>query len=501
MMIVDYVKDCGMDVVIPGKIDGKVVTSIYQYAFEEMGITSVYIPDSVTSIGSRAFYNNNLVSVYISSSVKKIGSDAFAKNKISSLVIEEGIETIGARAFMYNNLKQPVIPDSVDSIGSCSFCNNDIPNVSFLYVKKDDGTYDYSRVRGFIGNIDDYKSTMKFEIPATSVDEAGNVIELKRIESSAFASMTLNGFEVVIPNTVTYIGSDAFKASKIEKVTIPDSVVEIGSSAFYNNQIKELIIPDSVKKIGGLAFNTNKVTDPEQAWIYKRTESGIDYSVLVGYAGADRGKAGENFIIPPEKNEVPLIEIAGNALRYISGKGKLIIPTSVKKIASSAFNHNSFSSVDNGDGILTDGIVWARDASGNIDYTTVLVFANSGVNVVVPAGVKKISASAFYYTNITGVTLPEGLKTIGEKAFENCKIKGTVIIPSTVESIGKNAFEKKSVWDEYNVELTKFVNKAVNSDGTPRSFNWQEITGGPTAANFAFGTVRNWYGDIEVVAE
>ena len=179
----------------------------------------------------------------------------------------------------------------------------------------------------------------------------------------------------------------------------------------------------------------------------------------------------------------------------------MIIPTSVKKIASSAFNHNSFSSVDNGDGILTDGIVWARDASGNIDYTTVLVFANSGVNVVVPAGVKKISASAFYYTNITGVTLPEGLKTIGEKAFQNCKIKGTVIIPSTVESIGKNAFEKKSVWDEYNVELTKFVNKAVNSDGTPRSFNWQEITGGPTAANFAFGTVRSWYGDIEVVAE
>ena len=30
MMIVDYIKDCGTDVVIPAKIDGKVVTSIYQ---------------------------------------------------------------------------------------------------------------------------------------------------------------------------------------------------------------------------------------------------------------------------------------------------------------------------------------------------------------------------------------------------------------------------------------------------------------------------------------
>ena len=290
LMFVDYNIACGTDVIIPGKVDGKLVTSIYQYAFENKGITSVFIPDSVTSIGSRAFFNNNLISLYVPNSVKKIGSEAFRKNKITNLVIEEGLNELGPRSFMTNNLKQPVIPDSVDSIGSCSFCDNDIPNASFLYVKNPDGTYDYSRVRGFIGNIDDYKDEKIFRIPATSVDENGNVIELKRIESQAFASMGLSGFEVVIPNTVTYIGSGAFKASSIAKVIIPNSVTKIDGSAFYNNKLTELVIPDSVKEIGSLAFNTNSVVDPEQAWIYKRTSSGIDYSVLIGYAGAYRGK-------------------------------------------------------------------------------------------------------------------------------------------------------------------------------------------------------------------
>ena len=33
---------------------------------------------------------------------------------------------------------------------------------------------------------------------------------------------------------------------------------------------------------------------------------------------------------------------------------------------------------------------------------------------------------------------------------------------------------------------------------TGRSFDWKSITGGPEAATFETGTVRNWYGDIEI---
>ena len=68
-----------------------------------------------------------------------------------------------------------------------------------------------------------------------------------------------------------------------------------------------------------------------------------------------------------------------------------------------------------------------------------------------------------------------------------------VTIPSTVTSIGSNAFYKAKTWTSFNYYMTKIVNK------TNRAFDWRSITGGPSTANFVTGTVENWYGDIEVV--
>ena len=46
---------------------------------------------------------------------------------------------------------------------------------------------------------------------------------------------------------------------------------------------------------------------------------------------------------------------------------------------------------------------------------------------------------AFLHSSVKKVILPEGLKTIGEKAFKNSNLE-EVRIPSTVESIGKDSF-------------------------------------------------------------
>ena len=490
IMLTYYNKDCGLDVVIPGKVGGKKVTSINSYTFNSMGITSVFIPDSVKTIGSRAFAYNNLKSVRIPKSVTQISDEAFLSNKINYLVIDEGITSLGARSFRHNQLTQMVIPNSVTTIGSCAYCDNPIPNASFLYVKRADGTYDYSRIRGYMGDLSEFPDKV-FRIPATMLDEDENTIPLKIIESSAFSRISLQGWEVVIPDTVTKINSSAFWDSGIVKINIPDGVTTIGSSAFYNNKITSFVIPDSVTSIGELAFNTNSVTNLDEAWIYKRTSSGIDYSTIVGYAGANRN----NVVIPAEKNGVPLTEIAAGALKYLSLRGSLKIPSTVKKIGSQAFCLNYVSSVDNGDGVSSPGIVYARKADGSIDYTNILTYANSGTDVVIPAGVKTISPSAFFYTNIKSVVLPEGLETIGSAAFQNCKLKDKVLIPSSVTSIGSNAFRKEIVYTNYNSELTKIVNK------TGRSFDWKSITGGPTNATFVTGTVENWFGNIEVVSE
>jgi len=302
--------------------------------------------------------------------------------------------------------------------------------------------------------------------------------------------MSLTDWEVVIPETVTRIKDSAFWASGIAKVNIPYGVTVIESSAFYNNRITELNIPSTVTSIGVLAFNTNHVQDESQAWIYKRTESGIDYSTLIGYAGVNK----KNLVIPPVMNGVELTTLGNGALRYLYLTGDLVIPSTVKHYGELVFAYNNLTNIDNGDGKLVPGFVYARKADGTIDYEKIYGYGSSSTaNVVIPNNVKEIGDNAFYYSNIKGVTLPEGLLKIGDNAFLLCKLGPEIVIPSTVTNIGTNAFKKEITYDNYNSSLTKIVNK------TGKKFDWKAITGGPTEATFEYGTVENWYGNIEVV--
>ena len=61
---------------------------------------------------------------------------------------------------------------------------------------------------------------------------------------------------VVIPNTFTAIGNNAFNGCSLTSVTIGNSVTSIGRSAFIDcTNLTELTIPNSVTSIGYQAFN------------------------------------------------------------------------------------------------------------------------------------------------------------------------------------------------------------------------------------------------------
>lgn len=96
------------------------------------------------------------------------------------------------------------------------------------------------------------------------------------------------------------------------------------------------------------------------------------------------------------------------------------------------------------------------DDDGNTftyDYrtsTTIEITAFSGSDephaVTIPATIGEYTVAAiadeafFSYSNLSSVTLPEGLIEIGEYAFANCEVLTTVNFPSTLKTIGKGAF-------------------------------------------------------------
>ena len=51
-----------------------------------------------------------------------------------------------------------------------------------------------------------------------------------------------------------------------------------------------------------------------------------------------------------------------------------------------------------------------------------------------------IGNKAFYQSTITGITLPNSIKSIGESAFELCNSLISVTIPNSVVAIGNSAF-------------------------------------------------------------
>ena len=176
------------DVVIPSTIDGNTITTIGEFAFQKMNLTSIVIPESITTIGAYAFYDNVLTSVTIPESVTILDIAVFEKNQLTSVILPSHLTAIYDEAFSRNKLTSVEIPASVESIGTMAFQENQI-NTLILH----DG--------------------------------------LLEIQDNSFNENLLT--TLVIPDSVTTIGEDAFSYNQLTTVTIGKNVTDIGYNAFW----------------------------------------------------------------------------------------------------------------------------------------------------------------------------------------------------------------------------------------------------------------------------
>jgi hypothetical protein len=357
-------------------------------------------------------------------SVTKIAYSAFSENgSITGVVIPESVKTIDRGAFYEcYSLTSITIPDSVTSIGEnpFSYCN------ALTEINISSGNPNYSSEEGILYSKD------KQTIIACPAGKSGSV---------------------QLPDTVTYIGEDAFRGcSDITSITIPDSVTSIGAAAFHNcSSLTTLTIPYGVTDIVDSAFggcslltsisipdSVTRIGDWSFSGCHSLTNITIPENVIsIGEYAFDGCLAIKNITIPDS-----VISIGDQAFRECNSLTTITIPKSVTSIGVSLFfwceNMTDIQvSSDNPNYSGEAGILYNKDMTAVVCCPP----AKSGT-VLLPDGVTSISERAFDgCSSLTSITISDSVTSIGIGAFINCKSLTTITIPDSVTSIGEQAFQ------------------------------------------------------------
>ena len=474
--ITDYTNPTEKNIIIPDNFNGVAVTSIGEDTFYNNKLTNVSIPNSVNSIGKNAFYENQLTEVSIGNSVNSIGESAFAGNQLTEVSIGNSVNSIGESAFAGNQLTEVSIGNSVTSVGKDAFKDNKLTNVSIPNPVNSigEGAFASNKLTEVsIGNsVNSIGKNAFYENQLTEVSIGNSV---NSIGESAFAGNQLT--EVSIGNSVNSIGKDAFKDNQLTEVSIGNSVNSIGEGAFANNHLTQISIPNSVNSIGESAFYNNKLTHviiPNSV----TSIGGYAFSFNTGLTSFNLPTHYQGYSYSWSNSKKSGDEITDFALSYEldeDSKGNAVDFTISYTLdgGTNAANNPADYTVETATITLADASKTWRTFKGWYSEAT---FTNQ-VTEIATGSTGDISLYAKYsdeytlqlsdvdfsdgeiidYTNATekNIIIPDNfdgvaVTSIGEGAFQNNQLT-QVSIPNSVNSIGKNAFSDNTGLTSFNL--------------------------------------------------
>ena len=352
--------------------------------------------------------------------------------------VGKSLTSIGKYAFAgCEVLSEMKLPDTLESIGTYAF------DKTLVYTTASE--------EGNIVYIGNWVVGMNVAGPFSEdiVFKPGT----RGIADHTFYNLSINS-NVFMPDSIEYIGRSAFYKTQVKSVvlsknlksigdyafygcagalfgnsgytTIPDKVEYIGRSAFYNcRSITSLSIPSSVKEIGPYAF-------------YK--------CVNLGTEGTEEAPIQSEIIIAEG-----VLSIGERAFQGCESLKEITLPNSVTYLGNHAFYKcTMLEKVTLGNGISEImpytfyKCTALKEANIAESVKTIGRYSFRGCESLVDinlSGVVSIGEYAFYKcSKIEKLSFSNSLVSIGSYAFRGCVAVDSVVIPASVELIGKHAF-------------------------------------------------------------
>ncbi len=466
--------------------------SIGDNAFSSNSIGSLdfYNCTNLISIGNYAFSSNSIGSLDFSNctNLTSIGNSAFSSNSISSLDFSNctNLTSIGDYAFSDNLLTALDLSDcsTLLFLGDHAFYGNNsltgyhLPEVSYngtIYTLWKDGKGN-SYTAG-INQVSDFSTFYLPFIPYTLKDE--DVVVENGIITSCSYNFDLKN--IIIPQTldgqtVTGIknGGGVFNYRSLTSVVLPSTIESIGSFAFERNSFLALDLSDciSLKSIADDAFSSNSI-------------GSLDFSNCTNLTSIGNSAFSSNSIGSLDFSNCANLTSIGNSAFSSNSISSLDFSncTNLTSIGDYAFSDNLLTGLDlsdcstllflgdhafYGNNSLTgfhlpevsyDGTIYTlwKDGKGNSytaginqvsDFNTFYLpfipYTLKDEDVVVENG---IITSCSYNFDLKNIIIPQtldgqtvtGIKNGG--GVFNYRSLTSVVLPSTIESIGSFAFE------------------------------------------------------------
>ena len=508
-------------------------------------LESIEIPDNVQVIGASVFaYCSNLKQVTLSAGLKKIGGHAFGRcENLATITIPAGVNYLEYKIFEGSGLQSVTFDGDTPNFHEETFTNitatayypannptwtsdvmqdygGDITWVAYGHEPATSGTcgdnltWNFNATTGqlTVSGSGDMYGADKLGWTAFADDirsvEIGN--GATSVGAYAFADCT-NLNAVQMPDTVMSIAYNAFEhCSRLKTVDIPEKVMEISYGAFMDcTSLASVELPQNVMSISYHAFdNCTSLSEVEFPTSLASIQdeafgscTGLDEMHFTGNAPEIQSKAFSKVTADayyPADNTTwtsDVLQNYGGTLTWIAEGGSVEPDNSCGENITWEFEAST--------GTLTISGTNAKARSNGIsimdDYarpedTPWYQYQDQIITVVIESTVDSIGKNAFAgCSNLTTVIIEEGVSEIHSTAFSDCEALENCYFEGTEEQweslgaeIGETTVHTESAEPETHVETKKTVAPTCTeqgydlytcSCGTTRKDNFTKPTG------------------------